>query len=83
MAYQNNNCYGCPPVGPTQTAPAQQVVQNVYHPTLVPVVHPINIVKKHHCVPVYQHCTVVTVTDEMANVSSYKSRKSRRKARSK
>lgn len=56
---------GCPATGPI-TAPANQIVENVYHPQMVQVVHPIQIIKRHHCVPVYCHVPVVTVTDEAA-----------------
>ncbi|HZG55635.1 hypothetical protein [Paenibacillus sp.] len=63
MAYTGFN--GCPAQGPI-AAPTQTIVENVYHPMPVQVVHPIQIVKRHHCVPVYQHVTTVTVVDEAA-----------------
>jgi len=78
MAFQ-----GCPNQGPI-TAPTQQIVENVYHPQLVQVVHPIQIVKRHHCVPVYQHVVSVTVTDQAAaNVCGIGKKKKGKRARSK
>jgi hypothetical protein len=47
------------------TAPTQTQVQNIYKKQLVQVIHPIEIVKKYHCCPVYQHSYVYTVRDEI------------------
>ncbi|MFM9278013.1 hypothetical protein [Paenibacillus jiagnxiensis] len=47
------------------TAPTQTQVQNIYKKQLVQVIHPIEIVKKYHCCPVYQHSYVYSVRDEI------------------
>ncbi|MFB5679268.1 hypothetical protein ACE3NQ_12710 [Paenibacillus terreus] len=47
------------------TAPTQTQVQNIYKKQLVQVIHPIEIVKKYHCCPVYHHSYVYTVRDEI------------------
>ncbi|WP_138493158.1 hypothetical protein [Paenibacillus pinistramenti] len=47
----NKGC--CPPADPIVLDPVV-AVQNFYHPQLVPVIQPVQIVHKHHCVPVYQ-----------------------------
>jgi len=42
---------------PPQTivAPQRVVYRDCYHPQLVRVVHPVEIITRHHPVPVYQH----------------------------
>ncbi|MCI3920612.1 hypothetical protein MO973_10245 [Paenibacillus sp. TRM 82003] len=57
------------------TAPTQVVYENIYHPSPVQIVHPINIVKRHHCIPVPYHTVAVTVTEEMAQVCGAKRKK--------
>lgn len=56
----------CNPRCPTQTVydPPRRVYRDYYHPQLVQVVHPVEIVNRHYCVPVYQHCVTYTVRDE-------------------
>ncbi|MCD1257601.1 hypothetical protein B5M42_001955 [Paenibacillus athensensis] len=51
--------------------PARQVVdppnvvfRDYYHPQIVEVIHPIEIVNRHHCVPVPCHVYTVTERDE-------------------
>jgi len=55
---------------PTETIvdPPIRVVRHVCHPQLIRVIHPIEIVTRHHCVPVFQHCRVVTEVDESPEV---------------
>lgn len=68
------------PTCPTQTVveEPQQVYEHFYHPQLVQVIHPIEIIRKHHCVPIPQHICQYTVKDEMCYVSSVKKRKKRK-----
>lgn len=44
----------CPPADPIVQRPTQ-VVRDFYHPQLVQVIHPIEVINRHHCVPVYNH----------------------------
>jgi hypothetical protein len=60
------------PECPTQTIvdPPVTLYENYYHPQTVHVIHPIEIIKQHHCVPVPQHIYTYTTKDEYCNVSS-------------
>jgi hypothetical protein len=53
----------CPPTDPIIQAP-QKVYRDFYHPQVVPVIQPIEIINRHHSVPVYQHSYSYTVKDE-------------------
>lgn len=66
---------------PAQTVfdPPVRVVRNIYHPQLVRVIHPIEVVNRHHCVPVYEHCYTVIEKNEQCSVSAVK--KGKRSAR--
>jgi hypothetical protein len=57
-----SRCYNCP----TQTVADPPITRyaNYYHPQIVQVIHPIEIVRRHHCVPVPVHCYTYTVRDE-------------------
>lgn len=77
MAYSSHSrC--CPPTDPIMTDP-RRVIRNFYHPQLVQVIHPVEIVNRHHCVPVFQHCYSYSERDEVvpANVHSAYYRKGR------
>jgi len=67
MAYQGNQPYQgkfqCPPADPIMMDP-QRVVRDFYHPQKVQVVHPIQIINRHHCVPVYEHVYTCSEKDE-------------------
>ncbi|SDD15323.1 hypothetical protein SAMN02799630_02255 [Paenibacillus sp. UNCCL117] len=71
MAY----CHNCPPLSPIVTAPTQ-VYNNFYYPQAQPIVHPVEVINQHHCVPVPQH--YVTYTEKDVVVSSVKKRKKRK-----
>ncbi|MBD2862701.1 MULTISPECIES: hypothetical protein [Paenibacillus] len=53
--------------------PPRVVYRNHYHPQIVQVVHAVEVVNRHHCVPVYQHVYTCSERDEfcgeMANVN--------------
>lgn len=66
----------CPPQ--TVVAPTQTVYDPVFHPQPVQVVHPIEIIRQHYCVPMPYHVPVVCVKDEVCTVSSVKRRKKRK-----
>jgi hypothetical protein len=59
---------GCPQC-PTKTIvdPPVRVVQDVFHPQIVQVIHPIEIIRRHHCVPVPVHLYTCTSRDEFCN----------------
>jgi hypothetical protein len=62
MAYlPQSRC--CPPTDPIMADP-RRVIRNFYHPQLVQVVHPVEIVNRHHCVPVFHHCYSYSERDE-------------------
>ncbi|CAG7647454.1 hypothetical protein PAECIP111802_03978 [Paenibacillus allorhizosphaerae] len=67
------------PTCPTKTVfdPPVQQYQNYYHPQIVQVIHPIEVIKQHHCVPVYHHTVAYSEKDVMCTISSKK--RSRRK----
>ncbi|UJF34260.1 hypothetical protein [Paenibacillus hexagrammi] len=71
MAYQgvigNQGKVECPPTDPIMTSP-QRVVRDHYHPQVVQVVHPIEIVNRHFCVPVYQHVYTCSERDEFCGM---------------
>ncbi|WP_270170329.1 hypothetical protein [Paenibacillus sp. SYP-B4298] len=50
-------------LGPVVTAPTQ-VYNQVYHPQMLPVIHPIEVINQHHIVPVPKHYFPVTVKNE-------------------
>lgn len=56
----------CFPKCPTETIidPPIRIVRHVCHPQLIRVIHPIEIVTKHHCVPVFQHVRVCKEIEE-------------------
>ena len=60
-----SNCSGfqCPQVDPVFCDPIV-VVQDFFYPQVVPVVHTIQVVKRHHCVPVSKHIYNYVTTDE-------------------
>jgi len=74
-----SRCEKCP----TQTVfdPPRVVYRDFYHPQLVQVIHPIEIVNRHHCVPVPVHIVTCTVRDEFCDVPnvSISSRNERKK----
>ncbi|MBB6634639.1 hypothetical protein [Cohnella thailandensis] len=45
------------PKCPTKTVydPPQVVYEDIYHPQVVQVVHHVEVIRRHHCVPVPQH----------------------------
>jgi len=57
-----SHCPKC--VGKAIYDPPQTVYQDYYHPQEVEVIRQIEIVRRHHCVPVYHHVTTVSVRDE-------------------
>lgn len=74
---------------PEQTVydPPVTLYENYYHPQVVNVIQPIEVVKQHHCYPVYNKSCVYSEKDVMvrggkkATIASKKA-KSRAKARS-
>lgn len=55
----------CPPVDPIMTDP-QRVVRDFYHHQVVEVIHPVEIINRHHCIPVYQHKFCYSERDEFS-----------------
>ncbi|BBI33047.1 hypothetical protein [Cohnella abietis] len=43
--------------------PPQAIYEDYYHPQHVEVVQQIEVIRRHHCVPVYHHVTTCTVKD--------------------
>ena len=67
MANCQNNM--CPPTDPAVMDP-QRIVRDFYHHQVVQVIHPVEIINRHHCIPVYEHKYCFTVRDEMAQAYS-------------
>jgi hypothetical protein len=57
-----SQCRNCP----TQTVVDPPITRfaDYYYPQIVQVIHPIEIVRRHHCVPVPVHIYTCTVRDE-------------------
>ncbi|MDF2926881.1 MAG: hypothetical protein K0R57_5795 [Paenibacillaceae bacterium] len=77
-----SKCHQCP----TQTIsdPPRVVYRDYYHPQIVEVIHPIEIVNRHHCVPVPVHLYTCVERDEYCDtpnvaVSSARSRQAKGK----
>jgi hypothetical protein len=60
----------CPPADPIMAAP-RRIVRDFYHPQLVQVIHPVEIVNRHHCVPVFQHKCQYSERDEIVPANPY------------
>ncbi|MBT2290158.1 hypothetical protein J7E73_13600 [Paenibacillus albidus] len=60
----NGNAAGCADQA-YMVAPVTRY-EHQYHRQRVQVVHPIEIVRKHHCIPVYEHSYVYYTKDEPA-----------------
>ncbi|MDQ0059223.1 hypothetical protein J2T15_002122 [Paenibacillus harenae] len=83
----------CKPFCPTVRVydPPVTVVNDVYHPQIVEVVHQVNVVTRHHCVPCEKHIYEYNYQDEglspsgadgsngTSTISKAKSRKKRSK----
>jgi len=67
MAHRGHHC--CPPADPIVTDP-RRVVRNFYHPQLVQVIHPIEVINRHHCVPCYEHCYTYSERDEFVGTAN-------------
>lgn len=74
--------------------PPVTVFNDVFHPQIVEVVHQVNVVTRHHCVPCEKHIFEISFQDEggpqggdsnesegISSISKTKSRKKRRKER--
>lgn len=70
----------CPKVSPVVTSPTV-VYRDFYHPQVVQVVHPVEIVNRHHCVPVPQHVYTYSCRDEMGGTVSQANMKGRLQGR--
>jgi len=55
------SCIKCP--ASEVVDPPRVVFRDFFHPQLVEVIHPIEIVNRHHCVPVPHHRVIVSVRD--------------------
>ncbi|MBM7567281.1 hypothetical protein [Paenibacillus sacheonensis] len=66
---------------PTQTVydPPVTLYEDYYHPQLVNVVQAVEVVKQHHCCPVYHKSCVYTEKDVMVRVSSKRAKTSSKK----
>lgn len=56
------NCPKCPTGHIVD--PPKVIYRDFYHPQLVQVIHPIEIVNRHHCVPIPHHVYTYSVRDE-------------------
>lgn len=53
-------CIKCPPA--TVVGPPIRAAREFFHPQIVQVIHPIEVINRHHCVPIPQH--VVTYAEK-------------------
>lgn len=70
--FYGGNC--CPPAKEIYDPP-QYFFKNFYHPQEVPIVHTIEIINQHHCIPIPKHI----VRYETKDVCCSGSKKSKRK----
>ncbi len=74
-------CFHCPTSRVVD--PPRVIYNDVYHPQIVQVIHPIEVINRHHCVPIPCHTFTVAVRDEfcptpsLAQIRSVKKKKSR------
>lgn len=66
------------PVNPI-VCPPVQVVNHLFYPQVIPVIHPIEIVNECHPVPIYNHQFPVSVTNGPSCQVSARRKKSRRR----
>ncbi|PDO09545.1 MAG: hypothetical protein BLM47_12005 [Candidatus Reconcilbacillus cellulovorans] len=52
----------CPPARAI-VDPPEYVYRDFFHPQIVPVIHPVEIINRHHCVPVPHHIFTFTCKD--------------------
>ncbi|GIP34251.1 hypothetical protein J2TS4_34610 [Paenibacillus sp. J2TS4] len=64
---------------PTKTVfdPPIRVVENVFHPQIVQVIQPVEIIRKHHCVPIPHRMVAPIFKDEFCTVSNRKLKRKR------
>lgn len=62
--------HGFCPKCPTQSVvdPPYPVYKDYYHPQIVQVIHPIEVIRRHHCVPIPQHIYTYTTKDVFCGV---------------
>lgn len=74
-------CIKCPIK--TIVDPPRVVFRDFNHPQIVEVIQPIEIVNRHHCVPILRHIFTVTERDEFCDVptASVRARNTRKKAK--
>lgn len=68
------------PQCPTRTVvdPPVRVFENVFHPQIVQVIQPVEIIRKHHCVPIPHRIVTPIFRDEFCTVSSRRSKRRKR-----
>lgn len=68
------------PTCPAQTIvdPPRYIYENYYHPQIVQVIHPIEIIRQHYCVPIPKHTYEYSVKDVMCHESGLKKRKKKK-----
>ncbi|MCE5171698.1 hypothetical protein LQV63_20665 [Paenibacillus profundus] len=68
----------CPPAEPI-ICPTAPIIRDFFHPQILPVIHPIEIVNRHHCVPIPRHFfTFNTIEEGVATISRVNKKKKRR-----
>jgi hypothetical protein len=68
------------PKCPTKTVidPPVRVYEDVFHPQIVQVIQPIEIIRRHHCVPIPHPIVTPIFKDEFCTISNNKSKRKRR-----
>lgn len=58
---------------PTQQVvdPPIKVFEDVFHPQIVRVIHPIEVIRRHHCVPIPEHIFTCVTRDEFCHTLSH------------
>lgn len=67
----------CPPAQPIVCA-TREIVRDFFHPQIVPVIHPIRMVNRHHCCPILKHIYTTVHDKEVTtcvNINGVKGKK--------
>lgn len=75
--YHHKGEFCCPP-GKAIIDPPQYIINDFFHPQIVPVIHPIQIINKHHCVPIPHHKYTFETKDVFCSANRSAKRDKRR-----
>lgn len=54
----------CPPADPI-VCPPRPVIRDFFHPQVLPIIHPIEVINRHHCCAIPRHVFTVVEREEV------------------